>query len=76
MDEFRKVKGDLTRAENRVNRVVGGAYVQPSNADLEYGLRIVAQARDTFERIGWPDWWSRVDRLAEDIDARMRWPIR
>jgi len=49
---WRTVKGNLTRAER--------------SGDPERMLRAVAVARATFDEVGWPDWWARVDRLETD----------
>ena len=33
---------------------------------------VVRQCVERFEAVGWPDWWSRAQRLADDADALER----
>lgn len=49
---WRRTKGDLTRAEK--------------TQDPDTMLQAVQRARDTFEQHGYPDWWSKADRLEQD----------
>lgn len=73
--QWRRVKSALTRAENRISRVdpATGTYARPSSEDLAFARTVAADARETFEREGFPDWWSRVVRLETDIRAREGW---
>jgi hypothetical protein len=57
----RKVKTLLTRAEKIVN-------TDPARA-----LQVAEDVEAIFEEHGWPDWWSRVERLKQDaLFARRR----
>ena len=52
---WRRTKGELTRAEK--------------SGDPDHMLQAVEKARGTFEEHGYPDWWSRVDRLEQDAHS-------
>lgn len=54
--EWRRVKANLTRAEN--------------SGDGDRIWRAIRDARETFEKWGYPDWWARVDRLEADTFLR------
>ena len=50
--EWRRVKTALTKAEN-------------SDDPLQV-LRACREAESTFNVVGWPDWWARVERMKMD----------
>lgn len=53
---WRRAKGMLTRAEK--------------SDDLRYRLKVAGDVEDVFNEYGWPDWWSRQQRLLLDtLDA-------
>jgi len=56
--EWSRVKRDLTRGEKLLRE-----------GDSSRALNIAEQALLDFETWGWPDWWSRAERL--QLDARM-----
>lgn len=56
--EWRRVKGSLTRAER--------------SGSPERMHAAVRDARATFDAVGWPDWWSRVDRIEADAQSLAR----
>lgn len=55
--EWRRVKRTLTKAEL-------------SEDPLEI-LRACREAESTFNVVGWPDWWSRVERMKWDAFAEV-----
>jgi hypothetical protein len=50
----RKVKARLTRAEKRVEE------------DPDDALRVAGEVETLMDTYGYPDWWSRVERLKVD----------
>lgn len=53
--EFKRIKGSLTRGEKAL-----------TEGDHARALRVARDAFEDFERIGYPDWWSRAERLRQD----------
>jgi hypothetical protein len=58
--KWANVKRRLTIAERNVKTDPGGA------------LSLCAEVRDLFIEYGWPDWWSRVERLENDARLQIR----
>lgn len=54
-----RIKTMLTRAERSGN---------PDNM-----LAAVAEAERLFEEHGWPDWWSRIERMRQDAELAKRY---
>lgn len=50
--EWRRIKASLTRAER--------------TGDASKILAACDEAERVFDSIGWPDWWSRIERMRRD----------
>ncbi len=60
-NEFSSIKARLTRAEAQYKS-------QP-----QWVLAECDRIEKIFDEIGWPDWWSRVERLRQDALSYERW---
>jgi hypothetical protein len=58
---LRACKAELTKLE-------GGLY----KSQPQHTLAQLDRIERTFDALGWPDWWSRVNRLRQDAEAYAR----